>query len=413
MVTGYVTRIVDGLLDELLESFPAVYLVGPRAAGKTTTAIRRAGTVLRLDDPQVRLAVAAAPDELISGLVEPVVIDEWQEVPDVLGAVKRSVDSDPRPGRFILTGSIFSELDSHVWPGTGRILQVPMYGMSVRELRGLAGLPPFIDRVFAEGVDAVRAPRQHLTIRNYLDLMLEGSFPEPALRIPASSRRRWFSGYVEQMLTKDVSAIAPRRDPELLRRYLSVLAVNTAGIVADATLWSAAGVNRKTALAYQGLLQRMFVLDLMPAWFSNRLKRLTKAPKRHLVDPALVAAVLGLGKDAILYGHDMLGRLLDTFVTAQLRAEVAASDHNPRLYHLREEHGRHEVDLIVESAAGQLIAIEVKAAGTASPADARHLAWLRDDLGASFTAGFVFHSGPHVFPLGDRIVAAPISSLWS
>lgn len=413
MVTGYVTRIVDGLLDELLESFPAVYLVGPRAAGKTTTAIRRAGTVLRLDDPQVRLAVAAAPDELISGLDEPVVIDEWQEVPDVLGAVKRSVDSDPRPGRFILTGSILSELDSHVWPGTGRILQVPMYGMSVRELRGLAGLPPFIDRVFAEGVEAVPAPRQHLTIRNYLDLMLEGSFPEPALRIPASRRRRWFSGYVEQMLTKDVSAIAPRRDPELLRRYLSVLAVNTAGIVADATLCSAAGVNSKTALAYQGLLQRMFVLDLMPAWFSNRLKRLTKAPKRHLVDPALVAAVLGLGKDAILYGPDMLGRLLDTFVTAQLRAEVAASDHNPRLCHLREEHGRHEVDLIVESAAGQLLAIEVKAAGTASQADARHLAWLRDDLGASFTAGVVFHSGPHVFPLGDRIVAAPISSLWS
>ncbi len=164
------------------------------------------------------------------------------------------------------------------------------------------------------------------------------------------------------MITRDVPAIAPRRDPDLLRRYLSVLAVNTAGIVADSTLWSAAGVNRKTALAYDGLFQRMFVLDLMPAWFSNRLKRLAKAPKRYLVDPALVAAVLGLGRDAILYRPDMLGRLLDTFVAAQIRTEIAASNADPRLYHVREEHGRREADILIETAGGHVVAIEVKAA---------------------------------------------------
>jgi predicted AAA+ superfamily ATPase len=132
--------------------------------------------------------------------------------------------------------------------------------------------------------------------------VLAGSFPEPALRLPGTARRRWFAGYVEQMITRDVPAIAPRRDPELLRRYLSVLAVNTAGIVADSTLWTAAGINAKTAQAYQTLFQRMFVLDLVPAWFSIRVKRLVKSPKRYLVDPALVSAVLGLGREAILYG---------------------------------------------------------------------------------------------------------------
>jgi predicted AAA+ superfamily ATPase len=323
------------------------------------------------------------------------------------------VDENPQPGRYILTGSVRAELENRVWPGTGRILQVPIYGMSVRERLGRASAVPFIDRVAADGVAAVTAPDQQLNVRDYLDLMLAGSFPEPALRMPGTSRRRWFAGYVEQMITRDVPAIAPRRDPELLRRYLSALAINSAGIVAESSLVNAVGINAKTAREYQALFQRMFVLDLVPAWFSNRIKRLVKTPKRYLADPALVAAVLGLGRDAILYGPDMLGRLMDTFVAAQIRAELPASDFGPRLYHLREEHGRREVDLIIETASGTLMGIEVKASATVTASDARHLAWLRDETGDAFTAGIVVHTGPHVFPLGDRLIAAPVSALWT
>jgi predicted AAA+ superfamily ATPase len=125
-----------------------------------------------------------------------------------------------------------------------------------------------------------------------------------------------------------------------------------------------------------------------------------------------VAAVLGLGHDAILYGPDMLGRLLDTFVAAQLRAELAVSELGPRLYHLREEHGRREIDLIIETASGLVIGIEIKASATVTSSDARHLAWLRDEIGNAFAAGIVLHTGPYVFPLGDRLVAAPVSALW-
>lgn len=357
--------------------------------------------------------MAASPDAMLAGLRPPVILDEWQEVPELLGAVKRSVDENPAPGRYILTGSVRAELENQVWPGTGRLLQVPMYGMSVREVLRRASMIPFIDRVIAGGTDAVTAPDDALNVRDYLDLILAGSFPEPSLRIPVTARRRWFAGYVEQMITRDVPAVAPRRDPELLRRYLSVLAVNTAGIAAESTLWSAAGIDAKTARAYQALFQRMFVLDLVPAWFSNRIKRLVKAPKRYLVDPALVAAVLGLGREAILYGPDMLGRLLDTFVAAQLRAELAASSNDPRLYHLREEQGRREIDLLVETVDGHLIGIEVKAAATVATSDTRHLAWLRDETGDAFAAGIILHTGPHVFPVSDRIIAAPVSALWS
>ena len=294
----------------------------------------------------MRAAVAADPDAMLVGLPEPVVIDEWQEAPDVLGAVKRAVDDDPRPGRFILTGYVRAELENRVWPGTGRILQVPMYGLSVRERRGLISGATLLDRIVAEGVSAV-------------------------------------------------------------------LAVNSAGLVTEESLRGAAGINAGTAREYQALFQRMFVLDIVPAWFSNRIKRLVKAPKRYLVDPALVAAVLGLGRDAILYGPDMLGRLLDTFVAAQLRSELAVSRLGPRLYHLRDEHGRREVDLVVETASGKLIGIEVKASATVTTSDARHLAWLRDESGDAFAAGIVLHTGPHVFPLGDRLIAAPVSALWA
>jgi uncharacterized protein len=119
------------------------------------------------------------------------------------------------------------------------------------------------------------------------------------------------------------------------------------------------------------------------------------------------------GREAILYGPDMLGRLLDTFVAAQLRAELAVSSINPRLYHLREEQGRREVDLLIETTGGQLIGIEVKAAATVTASDARHLAWLRDESGDAFAAGIILHTGPRVFPVNDRIIAAPVSALWS
>jgi uncharacterized protein len=413
MADSYVIRIVDGVLDELLTSFPVISLVGPRAAGKTTTAIRRGATVLRLDRPDIRTAISTDPDALLNGLPEPIVLDEWQEAPDVLGAVKRAVDANPSPGRYILTGSVRAELENRVWPGTGRILQVPMYGMSVRERLGHASAVPFIDRVIADGVAAVTGPEKALNVRDYLDLMLAGSFPEPALRVPSTSRRRWFAGYVEQMITRDVPAIAPRRNPELLRRYLSTLAVNSAGIVAEENLREAAGINAKTAREYQALFQRVFVLELVPPWFSNRIKRLVKIPKRYLIDPALVAAVLGLGRDSILYGPDMLGRLMDTFVAAQVRAELTASDLDPRMYHLRDEHGRHEVDLVIETASGTLVGIEVKASAAVTKHDARHLAWLRDETGDAFAAGIVLHTGPLAFPLGDRLIAAPVSALWS
>ncbi len=407
----YLPRLVDRQIDALMAELPAMFITGPRATGKTTTAARRAATIVRLDREAEAVAVRADPDSALRGLREPILLDEWQVVPGVLGAVKRAVDADPRPGRFLVTGSVRGDLDGELWPGTGRLTRVPMFGMTVREQAGLGGGgAPLFDRLVA-GADLLPAGDTP-DLRGYVELALRGGFPEPALRLGETARRAWLESYVEHLLTRDAEQVHGGRDPVRLRRYLAAYALNTAGIVDERTLFDAAGINRRTAQAYERLLANLLVVEALPAWTSNRLKRLVLMPKRHLVDPALVGAVLGLDTSLVLREGDLLGRLLDTFVVAQLRAEVGVAAARPRLYHVRQQQGRLEVDLLAELAGGRLVAIEIKANAAPSPDAGRHLATLRDLHPETFLAGIVLHTGPRTYRLGDRIVAAPISSLW-
>lgn len=407
----YRPRLVDGLIRELLADLPALFIVGPRATGKTTTAARYARTVVRLDREAEAVAFRADPDAALRGLPEPVLLDEWQVVPGVLGAVKRAVDSRPDPGRFLVTGSVRGDLEGDLWPGTGRLTRIPMYGMTVREQRGTIGTAPFLDRV-VQG-DQLLPADDSPDLRGYVELLLRGGFPESALRLAEASRQRWLESYVEQLLTRDIDQVDGGRDPARLRRYVQAYALNTAGVVEDKSLYEAAGINRKTALAYERLLTNLLIVEATPAWTSNRLKRLVLSPKRHMVDAALVGAILRLDSNAVLRSGDLLGRLLDTFVASQLRAELAVSTSRPRLYHVRQQQGRFEIDLLAELGGGRVVAIEVKASSAPTNDDARHLAGLRDRAGDAFLAGVVFHTGPRAYGLGERIVAAPISTLWA
>lgn len=403
-------RLVDPLIDRLLSELPAVQLIGPRATGKTTTALRHAASVARLDVPAQAAVFAADPDAALEGLGEPVLLDEWQEVPSVLGAVKRAVDRQPTAGRFLLTGSVHADLDVTTWPGTGRIVRVPLYGMAVRELRGGVHPAGLIDRLISG--DSLRLSPDPPGMRAYVHLALQSGFPNAALALTAELRGSWLSGYVDQVLTRDASALAPGRDPVRLRRYLEAYALNTAGTAHEVTLMGAAGINRSTADAYEQLLTSLMIVDRIPAWTSHRLKRLALAPKRYVVDPALLVGILGVDAQTFMRDGDLLGRLLDTFVVAQLRAELAVSQHSPRLYHLREEHGRHEVDVVAELGGDRVLAFEVRATSAPVGDDARHLVWLRERLGPRFIKGVVLHTGSRAFPLGDRIDAVPICALW-
>ena len=403
---------MDPALTSLLGQLPAVSITGPRATGKTTTAKRRAATVVRLDREAEAAAFRADPDVALRGLPEPVLLDEWQEVPGLLGAVKRAVDEDSRPGRYLLTGSVRIDSDAQTWPGTGRLVRLQMQGLSVREIAERIGGPLFLDRLLTADVASL-GPAGTSDLANYLDLALRGGFPEPALRLEGLARQAWLDSYVEALITRDASAIGGTRDPDRLRRYLEALAVNSAGVVEDKTLYDAVGIDRRTAVAYEQLLKNLLILEAVPAWESNRLSRLIKAPKRYLVDPSIMAAVLRLDSRAVLRDGNLLGRVIDTFVAAQIRPELAVAESRPRWYHLRDKGGRHEVDLVIEFGGGQVSGIEIKATAAPTRGDARHLEWLRDELGDRFASGVVLHTGPRAYQLADKIVAAPISTIWA
>ena len=408
---AYKRRLVDPLLGELFAELPAVMITGPRSTGKTTTAERLAASVVHLDRPAEAEAFRADPDVALAALDEPILLDEWQEVPTVLGAVKRAVDGDFRAGRFLLTGSVTADLEAATWPGTGRIVRLPMYGMTIREQEDRPDGVAFLDR-FAPG-EAMRLPAPTPDLLGYVELALAGGFPEPILRLSKTARTAWLDSYIDQVVARDAPRAEPGRDPARLRRYFETYALNTAGTVANSTIFEAAGVNARTAEAYERLLTNLFMIEAVPSWRSNRLHRLSSRAKRYVIDAALAGTLLRVDARAVLRDGDLLGRLIDTFVASQIRAELPVSRSRPRLYHLREEHGRYEIDLLAEMGGESVLAFEVKASAAPVRQDARHLMWLRDRLGERFLRGAVLHTGNRVYELDDRITAVPICAIWS
>ena len=286
-----------------------------------------------------------------------------------------------------------------------------MFGLVEREIEGNLTGPTWLDQVLTGTVPTVSS---QLDLRSYVERALRGGFPESAIAMNVSARARWLASYADQLVTRDAPDVDAGRDPQRLRRYLEALALNSAGTVDDTTLYGAAQISKDTARAYDRLLQNLLVIDKVPAWTSNRLKRLTLAPKRFLVDSGLLGATLRLTSDGVHRDGDLLGRLIETFVVAQLRAELALLPTSPRLHHLRTAEGRHEIDVVIEVGPRQVVAIEIKATSSPSSDDARHLRWLRSELGDdAVVASIVLHSGPRTFPLDERTVACPIASLWS
>lgn len=402
---------MDPLLRGLLADFAAVLVLGPRASGKTTTAARMAKTIFRLDRAGDVAALSADAEDVLSESAKPVLIDEWQLLPDVLSAVKRLVDADPTPGQFVLTGSARTDA-ARSWPATGRVVRTTQYGLSERELRSRVGLESFFDLAFSGKLGRLKSFDYPLRPREYVELALRGGFPDVALHSTTQRRERWLRSYIEQSLTHDAPLLGEDRDPRLVQRYLRALAANTAGVVEHKTLFDAAGVTRRTGERYDSLLEALFLTEQVSAWSSNQLNRLTRSPKRYVVEPALLGPLLGVEARGVLRSADLLGRLLDTFVLAQLRVERECAKVAPSLYHLRQEHGRREIDLVAEAPDGRVVAIEVKASTAPDRASADHVIWLRDQLGTDFVTGIVFHTGPTAFRLEERVFALPLAAIW-
>ncbi len=367
---------------------------------------------MRLDAPEQALAFRGSPDAVLATYPTPVLIDEWQSEPESMGAVKRAVDAGSGAGRFLLTGSVRARLGSAGWPGTGRVVPLPMYGLTVGERERRDQAADLIERLFDdEDLSAARldpAP----TLVDYVDHAVRGGFPD-AVGLSDLARSNWYEGYVDQLIRHDVPEVADVRNSSGLALLLRAVALNTAGQPDLATLAGAAGLDHRTAKTYLDLLEDLRIIERVPAWATNRLSRMVKLPKYYIVDPGMGAHLAGDSRDGVLRNGDRLGRLVDTFVMSQLRPLLKLASPVVSAFHLRDANQTREVDLVLETASGHIIAIEIKAAAAVTARDAKNLIWLSDRLGSTFHRGIVLHTGTTTYPLDDRIWAMPIAAIWS
>lgn len=407
-------RWADGRLQQVLAAFPAAMVTGARAVGKTTTAGRLAAEIVRLDSPRERAVFVADPDAALVGLSAPALLDEWQAVPEILGAVKRSVDRTAGNGRYILTGSAYPRAGVTRWAGTGRVITIPMAPMTQAEIRSssaaglLAALRNPLVAMLADKPVAESLPSAGADLFEVLACAIRSGFPGVA-HLSDADRRLWIDAYLGDIVQRDPADIGERVDTVLLRRYLDALLAVSATTATDQSLRTAAGIATDTARRYHDLLSRMHIVVDVPAWSSNRLTSIAKAPKRMVCDAAFVEQSLpAIRRDGVL-----LGRVLETFVHQQLAPLADLGPVPFRIFHARSTSGHREIDFVLERADGRIVAVEVKASAAPSATDAAHLHWLAERVDDRFLGGLVLHTGPSTFELGSGVWAAPISSLWS
>ena len=404
-------RSVEWLVqDELLPAFPALWVVGPRGCGKSTSMSRFADAVLDLSEPGDRLAAREDPDGALSYSGGTLLVDEWQEAPEILGAIKRAVDADrsSRPGRFIVTGSVRAAQQAATWPGTGRLIRVRMHGLTRAEMERAERYNP-VDVLFK--LAQVKFAPSEWNRNDYLEAIVAGRFPV-AVDLSARNRRRWFSSYVEQLIDRDAQQIS-HRSPHAgkLRSVLESCAARTGQELNKQATARDAGVDFRTADGYLGLLEDLCVISRLPAWHAKRLQRLTRSPKIVMTDPGMAAHLLNT--DAASLGRDpmLIGQMFETFAATELLAHIETAAEETRIFHARDRDGK-EVDMVLESR-GKIVGVEVKSSSVVGRDDAKGLIWLRERLGDAFAGGAVLSSGRIPFQIDDRVWALPLSALWN
>lgn len=416
-------RVIDDELDALITALPALSIEGPKAVGKTQTAIRRAATTFRLDEPTERTIVSAEPGRLVTR-PPPILIDEWQRLPESWDLVRRAVDDNPRPGHFLLTGSA-SPIEQPTHSGAGRIVTIRMRPMTLSE-RGI-GSPSVSLAALLSGKRPALKGETDVSLETYANEVVASGFP--GLRhLTGRARRAQLDGYIQRIVERDFEDFGHRiRNPAALRRWMTAYAAATSTSASYETIRDAATSGEADKLAktttqpYRDTLERLWIIDSIPAWqpTGSQIARLTAPPKHHLADPALAARLLGADVGALLDGAPLgppiprdgtlLGHLFESLVTLNVRVFAQAAEATTK--HLRTRGQSREVDLIVERSDHRVVAIEIKLAQRVVDQDVRHLHWLADEIGDELLDAVVITTGPAAYRRPDGIAVVPAALL--
>ncbi|MEV6634027.1 ATP-binding protein [Actinoplanes sp. NPDC051470] len=404
-------RRVESQIAAALADTRVVLVSGARQAGKSTLVRVVAGDRVAerrdLDRAQDRAAALADPVGFVDS-AELLAIDEIQRAPDLLLAIKASVDADPRPGRFLLTGS--SRLFGMVAAPDalpGRMETVELWPFSQGELDGQPD--GFVDAIFTLGPELRH--ESTVTRAGYAARIVRGGLPEATSRDDAKRRRRFLDAYVQSLIERDVRQLSDIHHKGELRKLVRLLAARSATIIAANALESALGLSRSTIARYLQALEEIFLIKRIPGWSRNLGTRATAAPKLVFVDSGIAANEVGVDARALLRPGAPFGPLLESFVISELARQLTWSASAVDLSHYR-DHSKFEVDAVLENRSGQVVGIEVKAATTVGPDDFRGLRRLAGRLGDDFVAGVVLHTGTSTLPFGEKLRAVPVSALW-
>ena len=403
-------RFIESRVHEALTDTRVVLVSGPRQSGKTTLARQIASRkipFLNLDDKTTLDAASADPVGFIRGL-DRAVIDEIQRAPDLLLAIKTAVDTDPRPGRFLLTGSANLMTVPRVADSlAGRMKIVRLLPLAQAELQEKPSA--FLETVFEGQVpkigDAVAGA-------DLIGRVLAGGYPEALSRSKWNRRQEWYLDYVEAIVQRDVRDTAQFEKIPLMPRLLRVLAEHSGQLVNYSGFGAPLGMNHPTTRRYTGVFESLFLVCNLQPWFSNALKRLTKTPKLHFLDAGLLAALRDITPDRVKKDKALFGPVLETFVLAELLKLASWSQERYEFSHFRDKE-RKEVDIVIEDRRGRVVGIEVKASATVNTRDFAGLRRLSEACGDRFVLGLVLYDHEHVVPFGERLFAAPISALWA
>ncbi len=402
-------RFVEHRVEEALSDTPVVLVTGPRRAGKTTL-VRKMGeagrTYITLDDQTALEAARTDPSGFIRGL-DRAIIDEIQRAPDLLLAIKKTVDEDYRPGRFLLTGSANVLTLPRVADSlAGRMETLRMLPLSRAEIIGVR--PTFLDRLFA---GALEGDKQAIVGDDLVQLSLMGGFPEVIARDTERRRQDWARSYLTSVLTRDLRDIAEIEKLTELPKFVRLLAEHSGQLVNYSQAGSSIDVSYKTGQRYVALLEQVFLVATLQPWFTNALKRIAKTPKLHFLDSGLLATARGLNFERVKANHKVFGALLETFVFSEVLKLMTASDLRLSPYHFRDQQMR-EVDIVLERDDGMIVGIEVKASATVKSSDFGGLRTLAEACKDRFAYGVVLYDSTDFVPFGDKLAAAPLSCLW-
>jgi len=411
---GMIARNLMPRLVEALADTPVVVLHGARQAGKSTLArmvieAGYPGQYLSLDDPGVFAAAQADPVGFVRAFEGPMVLDEWQRVPELARAIKLEVDHKRLPGRFLLTGSASALMLPQASDAlVGRMEIINLWPLSQGEIEGVRD--NLVDVLFQPGLPSF--PATETTGSSLASRLTLGGYPEAVGRTNPSRRGAWFSSYLTSILQRDVRDLANIERLADMPRLLGLLAARSASLLNYAELASALAMPQSTLKRYIGILQVIFLLRLLPAWSRSRGRRLVKAPKILMTDLGLATHLLGVDVARLADERVLLGSLVEDFVSMEMIKQLGWSQTDAQPLHFRDHLGN-EVDLVLEARDGRLVGVEVKAGVTVGSSDFKGLRMLAKTAGSDFIRGVLLYGGREVIPFGDAMHAVPLGSLWS